>query len=592
VARSERPRGAIGATGPATWARPVPVVGDVTSAAERAANPRSWRFGDQQREAFYAIVAGRRDIRRFRPDPLDPGLVERVLSAAHAGPSVGHSQPWRFLLVTDAGTRERAAVIAERERQRQANLLVEEARRRMLDLQLDGIREAPMGVVVCCDRRAPPAGVLGRATFPDADMWSCACAIENLWLAARAEGLGMGWVTLFPPDELAALVGLPAGVETLGWLCLGWPDELPPGPGLERAGWSRRVPLDNVVLHERWDARSRPPSASELRAPDQSSVVGARDRADTLLTPPGSLGVLDRALDRLVALGIDTIENGCLVLAAADHPVTKYAVSTYPSTVTREVLEATVAGESLGAAAARSAGLRVLAVDAGVDGGLVNGAIDMRPGGRRGDLAGTDALAAGDVDRLLQQGYQLGRAAAADILAVGEAGVGNTTVAAALSSLLLGLDGGQAVGLGAGGDSATLERKRTVVGAALVRARARIGAAPGPLAAMAAVGGPELVVLAGVVLGTAQNGKAVILDGLATSVAALCAARLEPAVAAHLVAGQRSRELAHGAVLEQLGLEPLLDLRMRAGEGVGAVLSSQLLVNGLRMRAGAGRVAP
>jgi nicotinate-nucleotide--dimethylbenzimidazole phosphoribosyltransferase len=592
VARPERPRGATAATGPATWARPVPVVGDVTSAAERAANPRSWRFGDQERQAFYAVVAGRRDIRRFRPDPIDPGTVERVLSAAHAGPSVGHSQPWRFLLVTEAGTRERAAVIAERERQRQANLLAEDARRRMLDLQLDGIREAPLGVVVCCDRRAAPTGVLGRATFPDADMWSCACAIENLWLAARAEGLGMGWVTLFPPDELSALVGLPGGVETLGWLCLGWPDELPPSPGLERVGWSRRAPLDEVVLHERWDARSKPPTVSELRAPDQSAVVGARDQADTLLTPPGSLGVLDRAIDRLVALGIDTIENGCLVLAAADHPVTRHAVSTYPSTVTREVLEATLAGESLGAAAARSAGLHVVAVDAGVDGGLVSGAVDLRPVGHRGDLVEEDAMPLDDVGRLLQQGYELGRATAKDVVALGEAGVGNTTVAAVLSSLLLGLDAEQAVGLGAGGDSATLARKRRVVDAALARARARLGAAPGPLAAMAAVGGPEFVVLAGVVLGTAQTGRSVILDGLATSVAALCAARLEPGAAAHLVAGQRSREVAHAAVLEHLGLEPLLDLRMRAGEGVGAVLSSQLLAHGLRMRAVAGRVAP
>ena len=120
----------------------------------------------------------------------------------------GTRQPWRFLLVTAAETRERAAVIAERERQRQADLLVEDARRRMLDLQLDGIREAPLGVVVCCDRRAAPAAVLGRATFTDADMWSCACSIENLWLAARAEGLGLGWVTLVPTRR----AGLPGWV--------------------------------------------------------------------------------------------------------------------------------------------------------------------------------------------------------------------------------------------------------------------------------------------------------------------------------------------------------------------------------------------
>ncbi len=142
--------------------------------------------------------------------------------------------------------------------------------------------------------------MLGRATYVDADLWSCACAIENLWLAARAEGVGVGWVTLFRPEELAALVGLPPGVETLGWLCLGWPDERPPEPGLQRAGWSSRQPLSEVVLWERWPRRGRAtplpaPPPSHLQAPAPVAGRGARDEADVLLTPPGSLGVLDRA---------------------------------------------------------------------------------------------------------------------------------------------------------------------------------------------------------------------------------------------------------------------------------------------------------
>lgn len=153
-------------------------------------------------------------------------VLERVLAAAPAAPSVGHSQPWRFLVVGDPALRDRAAVLTDRERLRQAVLLDEDARR-LLDLQLEGVREAPLGVVVCCERRTPAAGVLGRATFPDADLWSCAAAIQNLWLAARAEGPGLGWVTLFRAEELAALLGLPDGVVTLGWLCLGWPG----GPG-------------------------------------------------------------------------------------------------------------------------------------------------------------------------------------------------------------------------------------------------------------------------------------------------------------------------------------------------------------------------
>ena len=204
-----------------TWPRPVPLIGDATSAADRCAAPNGWAFPPEDRQAFYDIARARRDIRRYRPDPLDPMLVERVLAAGHNAPSVGQSQPWRFVVVARPETRERAALLADQERLTQAAKLEPEAARHLLDLQLEGIREAPVGIVVCCDRRTPGAGVLGRNTFDDADMWSCACAIQNLWLAARAEGLGLGWVTLFQPADLAELIGLPDRVESLGWLCLG-----------------------------------------------------------------------------------------------------------------------------------------------------------------------------------------------------------------------------------------------------------------------------------------------------------------------------------------------------------------------------------
>jgi nicotinate-nucleotide--dimethylbenzimidazole phosphoribosyltransferase len=229
-------------------------------------------------------------------------------------------------------------------------------------------------------------------------------------------------------------------------------------------------------------------------------------------------------------------------------------------------------------------------VDAGVDGGPVPGALDLRPLGRRGDAVEEDALAQTDVDRLVRLGRELGMATRAKLVALGEVGVGNTTLAAALSSLLLGLDAAETVGLGAGGDTPTLDRKRRAVEAAVSRAQDNVGGRAGPIAALASVGGPEFAVLAGLVLGVASGGGAIILDGLATSIAALCAVRLQPGAAAHLIAGQRSRETAHGPVLEELGLEPLLDVRMRAGEGVGAVLSAQLLATALEMRAVAGRV--
>ena len=579
-----------GGGGDQSWARPVPVIGDATSARTRREDPAGWAMGESVVEALESVVGARRDIRRFRPDPVPTELLEAVLEAGHRAPSVGHSQPWRFIVVSDQATRDKAAHLADAARLAQADHLTEDRAARLLDLKLEGLREAPLGIVVACDRRTPALGVLGRATFPDADLWSCATAIENMWLTARAHGLGMGWVTLFDPADLADLFGLPEGVVTLGWLCLGWPDERPPEPGLQRAGWSTKTPLADVVLRERWSERAPAQPVSHLRGPDEHRLVAATDDADDLLAPPDSLGVLDRALNRVVALGDRPIDGGTLVLASADHPVADLGVSPYAVSVTREVTEAAVAGTSMGAVAARTAGLDLRVVDAGVRGDdPVAGAIDARPRDPRGDLASADALTAADVDALLATGRDLGRRSAErGLVVLGEIGVGNTTVAAAVACALTGLDAVDAVGLGAGADAAILERKRAIVEAGLARSAPSLTTAGSPAdrakAILAALGGPDLALLTGVVLGAVEGGAPVILDGLAGSLPGLLATRIEPAVQAHLIAGQRSRERAHAAVLRALGLEPLLTLRLRAGEGVGACLAASMLLQGLRMR--------
>ncbi len=573
-----------------SFRRPVPTIGDPSSAAERAAAPHGWAL-PQDIAPLARVVGARRDVRRFRPDRVPDDVLTAVLTAGHRGPSVGHSQPWRFVVVTEAATRDRAAAMADRARLRQAAAMAPESARALLDLRLEGIREAPVGVVVACDRRVPAAGVLGRATFPDTDLWSCAAAIENMWLTARAHGLGLGWVTLFEPAELADLLGLPDGVVTLGWLCLGWPDERPPAPGLERAGWSKRLPLEQVVMRERWTETA--PPVSHLHAPGPEAVVAARDRADDLLTVPGSLGVLDTVLDRLGALRLPE-GPGTLVVAAADHAVTRHGVSAFDPGVTADVAAATRAGTSMGAVAARAAGLRVDLVDAGI-------------GTARGDLVDTDALDEHTYEALFALGRERGRAAAGTgLVAVGEIGIGNTTVAAALAAALLGLPAREVVGRGSAADAQMLERKTDVVTRALARAAggdpgtgppaspATDGRSVPPMGAAQAVrrlGGGEFAVLTGLVLGVAQAGGAVVLDGLATSLCALAAVRLEPAVGAHLVAGQRSRERAHPFVLTELGLEPVLDLRIRAGEGVGAALATGVLQDARRLRAATARTA-
>jgi len=557
---------------PATpYRRPVPLIGDVTSAHERASDLDGWAFAPDQQDALHAVIAARRDVRRFRPDDIDDATLQLLLQAAHNAPSVGHSQPWRFIVVRDADTRAKAAWLADQERLGQAAGLAEDAARQLLTLQLEGIREAPLGLVVCCDRRTEAAGVLGRATFVDSDMWSCACAIQNLWLAARGAGLGVGWVTLFRPADLTELLGIPDGVETLGWLCVGYPDERQTGPGLERFGWSKRQPLTDLVMTDRWVSASAPtPPRSRVQAPAQRAVVDVRDDTDELLTPPGSLGVLDKALDRVIACGGTATRGATLVVVVGDHPVADLGVSAYARSVTVEVLAAALAGESIGVRAADATGLAWAVVDAGSS---------------TGDLVSTNALTEIRTAQLINDGKKLGARLAADgLVLLGEIGIGNTTVAAALTAALLDLPAAEVVGLGSGADTAMVERKAAVVAAAARRWRNESGGALDATEMLTVLGGPEFALLCGVVLGAAEAGGVVVLDGLATTVAAALACTTDPAVSAHLVAGQRSNERAHSEVLRFLGLEPLLDLRLRAGEGVGAVLATRLLLAGLEMR--------
>lgn len=552
------------------WRRPVPVIGDTSTSAERASDVNGWAFTEEARESFYQIIGARRDIRKFRPDEISEETLLKILDAGHRAPSVGHSQPWRFIKITDPSIRQSAAVLADKERLRQASLLQPDSARRLLDLQLEGIREAPIGIVIACDRRTHATGVLGRATFPDADMWSAACAIENIWLAARAEGLGLGWVTLFKPEDLADLLHLPDGVETLGWLCLGWPDERPPAPGLERAGWSTRVPIEDVIFENRWpeDTQATPAPISHLRAPTQRDVVSARDVADPLLTTPSSLGLIDRAVDKIASLKNTYSNEAIALIVASDHKVTEFNVSAFSPSVTSEVAEATRTGQSIGASLASAAQIDCELFDAGV----IGGSIDISS---RGDLVNSPALDPSEVDLLIKQGISIAEKYSGryGMIALGEIGIGNTTIASALSSALLDLDPKQTVGLGAGSDSQIMKNKEDVITSALKR----VGKINDPKQVLSEFGGGEFAVMVGVILGATSKKIAVVLDGLATSVAALIAVRIDSACQSVLIAGQRSREKAHELVLQELGLEPLLDNRIRSGEGGGAILATSII---------------
>jgi 5,6-dimethylbenzimidazole synthase len=221
---------------------------------------RRHRFAGADRAAVYRAIHQRRDVRHFRPDPVDDALVYRVLAAAHRAPSVGFMQPWTFTVIRSEQTRARVHDLYLRERQAAACFYDEPRRGEFLALKLEGIREAPVNICVSCDPTRGGTHVLGRNSQPETDVYSTCCAVENLWLAARAEGLGVGWVSIVKTGELREILGIPPHVVPVAYLCLGWPHQLRARPMLEEAGWRERLPMRGVVRLERYDAAPVPGS--------------------------------------------------------------------------------------------------------------------------------------------------------------------------------------------------------------------------------------------------------------------------------------------------------------------------------------------
>lgn len=210
------------------------------------------RYSKSERLAVYRAIAERRDMRHFRPDPIDPTVLKHLLAAAHQAPSVGLMQPWRFIHIKDHGLRQKLALLVDEERLHTAEALGKRSNQ-FMKMKVEGIRECgELFVAALSDKREQH--IFGRRTMPEMDLASVACAIQNMWLAARAEGLGMGWVSLFDPVQLARLLNMPPGSKPVAILCLGHVDAFYPAPMLKLNGWADERPLCELVFQNTWNS--------------------------------------------------------------------------------------------------------------------------------------------------------------------------------------------------------------------------------------------------------------------------------------------------------------------------------------------------
>jgi len=210
-------------------------------------------FSELERDSFYKAVYSRRDVRsNFTSEPIDEQVLTRILKAAHHAPSVGFSQPWNFILIRNIETRKKIKESFEKEKARSSNLIEEPRRSKYLSYKLEGILDSSIYVCVTYDPTKSGSFVIGRTSIPETGMFSVCCAVQNMWLAARTEGIGVGWVSILSNETLRNVLHIPDHVVPIAYLCLGHVNKFESKPDLEKSGWLPRLELDDVIYHEEW----------------------------------------------------------------------------------------------------------------------------------------------------------------------------------------------------------------------------------------------------------------------------------------------------------------------------------------------------
>lgn len=218
--------------------------------------PATGEFTEGEKRGLYKAIYERRDVRdHFLPTAIPDAVLHKVLDAAHHAGSVGFMQPWSFLVIRSEEVKKEVKNLFDRANRAASEVFEGERRELYSRLKLEGILEAPVNLCITCDPRRNGPHVLGRNTMRETDVYSTCCAIQNLWLATRAEGIGVGWVSIFDPLELQSLLGIPSHVIVVAYLCLGYVSEFLPRPQLEIRGWLPRVPIEEVIFEEHWGER-------------------------------------------------------------------------------------------------------------------------------------------------------------------------------------------------------------------------------------------------------------------------------------------------------------------------------------------------
>lgn len=527
----------------------------------------------------------RRDTRHFTTAPVPDEVLEKALKAGHMAPSVGLTDATRYYVVRSPEIKEGIKQLFDQYNDKAYDLIETDIQKSAYKaLKLEAIVDAPIGLVICYDRSVLNDFTIGTIASNDTLKFSAVCAIQNIWLSLTEQGYSMGWVSILNYYQFKKILNLPDEIEPLGYFCVGQPaTDYEKQPMLQQAGWKNKSEKPDVREIEVLSGFAIQEDSADQKIVSVKENLSAQLRAsvDGKTKPLGSLGMLEElALQTGEIFGTLTpqIKKPQLIVFAADHGIAQHGVSAYPQEVTRQMVNNFLEGGAAINVFCKQHNIGLKIVDAGVN-------YDFAPNekilntkiakGTRSFLHQA-AMSAEELELCLSKGAEVVRIAhdeGCNTIGFGEMGIGNTSSASVLMSVLCDLPLADCIGMGTGVNPEQLLKKHQILQLAIDQYKGDKTVKD----LMAYFGGFEVMQIAGAILEARRRNMLILIDGFICTVAYLCAFRLDASVKSNAVFCHQSGEQGHRLLLDKLGAKPLLQLKMRLGEGTGAALAFPLV---------------
>ena len=536
-------------------------------------------FNEEEARILEEIIFHRRDVRgnKFLQKPVEDSIVEKILLAALNAPSVGFSQPWEFVIVKDKEIKEKVRDSFNEENNYATGLFDKERASEYAQMKLEGIMESPLNIAVFY--KPVQSTVLGQTSMKEVGLYSVVCAVQNMWLMARAHNVGMGWVSILNPDKVKQILNAPPDNRLVAYLCIGYVTEFLEKPELEILQWEKKKILEDIIYHEKYVAE--PLKSFNISPVSKHIEPDLQHKIDFKTKPVGALGQLEK-----IALKIGLMQNTLspelrnphIVVYAADHGIAREGVSAYPQEVTFQMVMNFLNGGAAINVFCRQNNIAMKVVDAGVNYSFPPGmnVVNAKIGLGTKSFLQEPAMTLAEAQKAINSGATIVQDIFKDgcnVIGFGEMGIGNTSSASVLMSLLCNIPINECVGKGTGVTPEGLEKKINILSAAIKKH----GKPDNIMQVLATYGGFEIAQMCGSMLQAAENKMVILVDGFISTAAFLVAYNINPLVMDYAVFCHQSEESGHGRMLKHLNVTPLLNIGMRLGEGTGAAVAYPII---------------